>query len=158
MPPREDDDLSLLRALADDLILDVAEQDPARVIKALAEVCARLAAERHISSQELQTAVEVLLLEWHEQSSGRPQVSVNKQTERALRPAMLARNASDRGSGRKIWPVRSSRSRSRCLKKSSALDPGARKLNRCRYEAGPCKPSSSIPVSSGRGQGQQSPR
>jgi hypothetical protein len=25
MPPREDDDLSLLRALVDDLILDVAE-------------------------------------------------------------------------------------------------------------------------------------
>ena len=72
MPPRKDDDLSLLRALADDLILDVADRNPARVIKALVETCARLAAERHISPQELQTAVEVLLLEWHEQSSGRP--------------------------------------------------------------------------------------
>ena len=72
MPPREDDDLSLLRALADDLILDVADRNPARVIKALVETCARLAAERHISPQELQTAVEVLLLEWQEQSSGRP--------------------------------------------------------------------------------------
>src|SRR3954452_11558372 len=82
MPPREDDDLSLLRALADDLILDVAEQDPARVIKVLVEVCARLAAERHISPQELQTAVEVLLLEWHEQSSGRP-TGLSEQADRA---------------------------------------------------------------------------
>jgi hypothetical protein len=72
MPSGEDDDLSILRALADDLILDVADRDPARVIKAVVEVCARLAAERHISTQELQTAVEVLLLEWQEQSSGRP--------------------------------------------------------------------------------------
>jgi hypothetical protein len=72
MPPREDDDLSLLRALADDLILDVADRNPARVIKALVEVCARLAAERHIATQELQTAVEDLLLEWHEQSSDQP--------------------------------------------------------------------------------------
>ena len=34
MPQHEDDDLSLLRALADGLIVDVAEQDP-RFIKAL---------------------------------------------------------------------------------------------------------------------------
>jgi hypothetical protein len=72
MPSGEDDDLSILRALADDLILDVAKRDPARVIKVLVEVCARLAAERHISPQELQTAVEVLLLEWQEQSSDQP--------------------------------------------------------------------------------------
>ena|SRR5215203_2913352 len=40
-----------------------------RLIKALVEICARLAAKRHIATQELQTAVEVLLLEWQEQSS-----------------------------------------------------------------------------------------
>jgi hypothetical protein len=82
MPTREDDDLSLLRALADDLILDVADRNPARVIKALVETCARLAAERHISPQELQTAVEGLLLEWHEQSSGRP-TGLSEQADRA---------------------------------------------------------------------------
>jgi hypothetical protein len=81
MPPREDDDLSLLRALADDLILDVAEQDPARVIKVLVEVCARLAAERHISPQELQTVVEGLLLEWQKQSSDQ-QSDLTEQADR----------------------------------------------------------------------------
>jgi len=90
MPPREDDDLSLLRALADDLILDVAERDPARVIKAFVETCARLAAERHISTQELQTAVEVLLLEWHEQSSGRP-TGHSEQADRACAQTSRAR-------------------------------------------------------------------
>ena len=85
MPPHEDDDLSLLRVLADDFILDVAEQDPARVIKALVEVCARLAAERHIATQKLQTAVAVLLLGWHERSSCRPVISINHLTERADR-------------------------------------------------------------------------
>jgi hypothetical protein len=72
------------------LILDVAEQDPVRVIKALVEVCARLAAERHISPQELQTAVEVLLLEWHEQSSGRP-TGPSKQADRACAQTSRAR-------------------------------------------------------------------
>ena len=95
MPPREDDDLSLLRALADDLILDVAEQDPARVIKVLVEVCARLAAERHISPQELQTAVEVLLLEWHEQSSGRP-AGLSEQADRACAQNSHARAERER--------------------------------------------------------------
>ena len=90
MPPREDDDLSLLRALADDLILDVAERDPARVIKALVETCVRLTAERHISTQELQTAVEVLLLEWQEQSSGRP-TGPSEQADRACAQTSRAR-------------------------------------------------------------------
>jgi hypothetical protein len=90
MPPREDDDLSLLRALADDLILDVADRNPARVIKALVETCARLAAERHISPQELQTAVEGLLLEWQEQSSGRP-TGPSEQADRACAQTSRAR-------------------------------------------------------------------
>jgi hypothetical protein len=90
MPPLEDDDLSLLRALADDLILDVADRNPARVIKALVETCARLAAERHISPQELQTAVEGLLLEWHEQSAGRPTGS-SEQADRACAQTCRAR-------------------------------------------------------------------
>src|SRR5215207_5210151 len=90
MPPHEDDELSLLRAFTDDLILDVAEQDPVRVIKALVEVCARLAAERHISPQELQTAVEGLLLEWHEQSSGRP-TGFSEQADRACAQTSRAR-------------------------------------------------------------------
>jgi hypothetical protein len=81
MSPHEDDDLSLLRALADDLILDVADRNPARVIKALVEVCARLAAERHISPQELQTVVEGLLLEWQEQSSDQ-QSDLTEQADR----------------------------------------------------------------------------
>jgi hypothetical protein len=90
MPPLEDDDLSLLRALADDLILDVADRNPARVIKALVEVCARLAAECHISTQELQTAVEGLLLEWHERSSGRATGS-SEQADRACAQTSRAR-------------------------------------------------------------------
>src|SRR3712207_331067 len=85
MPPHEDDDLSLLRVLADDFILDVAEQDPARVIKALVEACARLAAERHIATQDLQPAVAALLLGWHERSSCRRAISINHLTERADR-------------------------------------------------------------------------
>jgi len=81
MPPHEDDELSFLRAVADDLILDVAEQDPARIIKALVETCVRLAAERHISTQELQTVVEGLLLEWQEQSSDQ-QSDLTEQADR----------------------------------------------------------------------------
>ena len=69
MPRDEDDDLSILRALADDLILDVAERDPARVAKAIVDVCQRFAAERGYSMQELQEVVEVLLLEWQERLS-----------------------------------------------------------------------------------------
>src|SRR3954471_9894298 len=38
MPQDEDDDLSFLRALADDLILDVAERDLARVARAIVDV------------------------------------------------------------------------------------------------------------------------
>src|SRR5215210_218033 len=81
MPPHEDDELSFLRAVAADLILDVAEQDPARIIKALVETCVRLTAERHISTQELQTVVEGLLLEWHEQSSDQ-QSDLTEQADR----------------------------------------------------------------------------
>jgi hypothetical protein len=90
MPPHEDDDLSLLRALADDLILDVADRNPARVIKALVETCARLAAERHISPQELQTAVEGLLLEWQEWSSDQPS-GLTEQADRACAQTSRAR-------------------------------------------------------------------
>ena len=68
---RDDDELSCLRALVDDFILDVAERDPARVAKVVADVCARLAAERYLSWAELETAVEVLLLEWQERLSDR---------------------------------------------------------------------------------------
>jgi hypothetical protein len=95
MPSGEDDDLSILRALADDLILDVADRDPARVIKAVVEVCARLAAERHISTQELQTAVEVLLLEWQEQSSGRPS-GLTEQADRVCTETSCARAERER--------------------------------------------------------------
>ena len=77
MPPHEDDNLSPLRALADDFILDVAERDPAHVAKVIAEVCERLAAERHLSWEELETAVEVLLLEWQERLSDRPASHTN---------------------------------------------------------------------------------
>jgi hypothetical protein len=90
MPPHEDDELSFLRAVADDLILDVAEQDPARIIKALVETCVRLTAERHISTQELQTVVEGLLLEWQEQSSGRP-TGPSEQADRACAQTSRAR-------------------------------------------------------------------
>ena len=71
MPQDGDDDLSLLRALADDVILDAAEQDPARVAEVIAGVCERLAAERHIPMQELEAAVDTLLLEWQERLSER---------------------------------------------------------------------------------------
>jgi len=71
MPQDEDDDLSFLRALADDLILDVAERDLARVAKAIVDVCERLAAERHIPRQELEAAIDALLLEWQERLSER---------------------------------------------------------------------------------------
>ena len=67
----EDDDLTSLRAFADDLILDVAERDLARVAKAIVDVCERLAAERHIPRQELEAAVAALLLEWQERLSER---------------------------------------------------------------------------------------
>src|SRR3954464_10519357 len=60
--PRDEDDLSFRRALADGVILSVAERDPARVAKAIADICERLAAERHIPMSELQAAVEALLL------------------------------------------------------------------------------------------------
>jgi len=69
--PGDDDELSCLRALADDFILDVAERDPARVSKVIADVCERLATERHLSWAQLETAVEVLLLEWQDRLSGR---------------------------------------------------------------------------------------
>ena len=72
MPQDGDDELSLLRALADDVILDAAERDPARVAKVIAGVCERLAAERDLSWAELETAVEVLLLAWQERLSDRP--------------------------------------------------------------------------------------
>ena len=71
MPQDEDDDLSFLRALADDLILDVAERDLARVARAIVDVCERLAAERHIPRQELEAAIDALLLEWQERLSER---------------------------------------------------------------------------------------
>jgi len=67
--PRDENDLSFRRALADGVILSVAERDPARVAKAIADVCERLAAERHIAMSELQAAVEALLLEWDERLS-----------------------------------------------------------------------------------------
>ena len=69
MPQDDDDDLSFLRALADDLILDVAERDLARVAKAIVNACERLAAERHIPMQELEAAVDALMLEWQERLS-----------------------------------------------------------------------------------------
>jgi hypothetical protein len=71
MPRDEDNDLSFLRALADDVILDVAERDPARVVRAIVAVCERLAAERNIPMQELEAAVDTLLLEWQERLSNR---------------------------------------------------------------------------------------
>src|SRR4051812_28996097 len=71
MPQDEDDDLSFLRALADDLILDVAERDLARIAKAIVNVCERLAAERHIPRQELEAAIDALLLKWQERLSER---------------------------------------------------------------------------------------
>ena len=71
MPQDEDDDLSFLRALADDLILDVAERDLARVAKVIVDVCERLAAERHIPMQELEAAVDTLQREWQERLSER---------------------------------------------------------------------------------------
>jgi len=46
-----------------------AERDPARVAKAIVDVCQRFAAERGYSMQELQEVVEVLLLEWKERLS-----------------------------------------------------------------------------------------
>jgi len=72
MPQDGDDELALFRALADDVILDAAERDPARVAKVIADVCERLAAERDLSWAELETVVEVLLLAWRERLSGRP--------------------------------------------------------------------------------------
>ena len=71
MPRDEDDDLSFLRALADDVILDVAERDPARVAKVIVDVCERLAAERHIPMQELEAALDALLLEWQQRLTER---------------------------------------------------------------------------------------
>src|SRR3954468_18280520 len=73
--PRDEDDLSFRRALADGVILTVAERDPARVAKVIADVCERLAAERHIPMPELQAAVEALLLEWNERLSDRQESS-----------------------------------------------------------------------------------
>jgi hypothetical protein len=73
--PRDEDELSFRRALADGVILSVAERDPARVAKAIADVCERLAAERHIPMSELQAAVEALLLEWDERLSDRQESS-----------------------------------------------------------------------------------
>jgi hypothetical protein len=73
--PRDEDDLSFCRALADGVILSVAERDPARVAKAIADVCERLAAERHIPMSELQAAVEALLLEWDERLSEKQESS-----------------------------------------------------------------------------------
>ena len=71
MPRDEDNDLSFLRALADDVILDVAERDLARVARAIVDVCERLAAERHIPMQELEAVVDTLLREWQERLSER---------------------------------------------------------------------------------------
>src|SRR4051794_3876177 len=62
--PRDKDDLSFCRALADGVILSVAERDPARVAKAIADVCERLAADRQNPMSELQAAIEGLLPEW----------------------------------------------------------------------------------------------
>jgi hypothetical protein len=73
--PRDEDDLSFRRALADGVILSVAERDPARVAKVIADVCERLAAERHIPMPELQAAVGALLLEWNERLSDRQESS-----------------------------------------------------------------------------------
>jgi len=86
--PRTEDDPPSLRALADDLILDMAERDPARVAGVIIDVCERLAAEHHYSRQELQTAVEALLHEWQERLSDRPTTRTQAQMMRTQDTAL----------------------------------------------------------------------
>ena len=98
--PRDDDEFSCLRARADDFILDVAERDPARVARVIADVCERLAAERHLSWAELEAAVEVLLLEWQERLSNRSAIRTEtliNRADRAVPESLRARERLNRG-------------------------------------------------------------